>query len=172
MRVLVQRVLRAAVSVGDRVVGRVDRPGLLVLVGVAHADGPAEAEWTAVKVAGLRVLRGEGGEALSALDAGAPVLVVSQSTLHGDTRRGRRPTWSGAAPGPVAEPLVARVVDRLRALGLEVATGAFGEHMLVESTGDGPMTLWLDSAPDHAPDSGPDGTPDGGARPPRPAAAP
>jgi D-tyrosyl-tRNA(Tyr) deacylase len=155
--VLVQRVLRAAVTVDDRVVGRIDRPGLLALVGVARADGPAEADWAASKVAGLRVLRGDGGAAVSALDAGAPVLVVSQFTLYADTRRGRRPTWAAAAPGPVAEPLVARVVERLRTLGLEVATGAFGEHMLVESTGDGPVTLWLDS---------------GGAQPPAAAAAP
>ncbi len=157
MRVLVQRVLRAAVTVDDRVVGRIDRPGLLALVGVARADGPAEADWAASKVAGLRVLRGDGGAAVSALDAGAPVLVVSQFTLYADTGRGRRPTWAAAAPGPVAEPLVARVVERLRTLGLEVATGAFGEHMLVESTGDGPVTLWLDS---------------GGAQPPAAAAAP
>ena len=157
MRVLVQRVLRAAVTVDDRVVGRIDRPGLLVLVGVTHGDGTAEADWAAAKVAGLRVLRGDGGAVVSAVDDGAPVLVVSQSTLYGDTRRGRRPSWSAAAPGPVAEPLVARVVERLRVLGLEVATGAFGAHMLVESTGDGPVTLWLDTggaqpgAPDGAP---------------------
>ena len=153
MRVLVQRVLRAAVSVEGRVVGRIDRPGLLVLVGATHGDGTAEADWAAAKVAGLRVLRGpddpsgpdgSAGAAVSALDAGAPVLVVSQFTLYGDTRRGRRPTWAAAAPGPVAEPLVERVVEQLRAAGLEVATGAFGEHMVVESTGDGPMTLWLE----------------------------
>lgn len=145
-----QRVLRASVTVGGAVVGAVDRPGLLVLVGATHTDGPAEADWAASKVAGLRVLRGPGAGtaqevAVSAVDAGAPVLVVSQFTLYADTRRGRRPTWAAAAPGPVAEPLVDRVVAQLRARGLEVATGVFGAAMQVTSTGDGPMTVWLDS---------------------------
>lgn len=149
-----QRVLRAAVTVEGRVVGALDRPGLLVLVGATHGDGTAEADWAASKVARLRVLRAAddadsedadgAGRVVSAEESGAPVLVVSQFTLYGDARRGRRPTWSAAAPGPVAEPLVARVVEQLRGRGLEVATGVFGAQMLVESVGDGPMTVWLE----------------------------
>jgi D-tyrosyl-tRNA(Tyr) deacylase len=147
--VLVQRVLSAAVRVDGRVVGALERPGLLALVGVTHDDGPAQADWAGERVAGLRVLRSEGeregGREVSAVDAGAPVLVVSQFTLYADTRRGRRPTWAAAAPGHQAEPLVDRVVQRLRGHGLQVATGVFGAHMVVESAGDGPVTIWLDS---------------------------
>lgn len=148
MRVMLQRVLGAAVRVDGQVVGAITRPGLLALVGVAHGDGPAQADWAGDRVAGLRVLRGAEGAgevAVSAVDAAAPVLVVSQFTLYADTRRGRRPSWSAAAPAQHAEPLVDRVVQRLRGHGLEVATGAFGAHMVVESAGDGPVTIWLDS---------------------------
>ncbi|GIG30321.1 D-aminoacyl-tRNA deacylase [Cellulomonas marina] len=144
MRAVVQRVLRASVTVGDEVVGAVDRPGLLVLVGVTPGDGPAQVAHVARKVAELRILRDE----RSALEAGAPVLVVSQFTLYADTRKGRRPTWNAAAPGPVAEPLVQAVVDDLRGRGLEVATGRFGADMAVELVNDGPVTILLESAPD------------------------
>ncbi len=143
MRAVVQRALRASVTVDGEVVGAFDGPGLVVLVGVTPGDGPAQVEHIARKVAELRILRDE----QSVLDAGAPVLVVSQFTLYGDTRKGRRPTWNAAAPGPVAEPLVAAVVDALRARGLSVATGVFGADMAVELLNDGPVTLLLESVP-------------------------
>ena len=143
MRAVLQRVTRASVTVDGVVVGAIDRPGLLVLVGVTPGDGPAQVEHVARKIAELRLLRDE----RSVLDAGAPVLVVSQFTLYGDTRKGRRPTWNAAAPGPVAEPLVAAVVDALRERGVEVATGVFGADMAVELVNDGPVTLLVESAP-------------------------
>ncbi len=141
MRVVVQRVSRASVTVDGQVVERLDRPGLAVLVGVTHGDTAERAAALARKVADLRILRGE----RSALDEGAPVLVVSQFTLYADTRKGRRPSWSAAAPGPVAQPLVELFTGALRALGLEVATGVFGADMAVELVNDGPVTLVLES---------------------------
>jgi len=141
MRALLQRVTRASVSVDGEVVGSIDRPGLVVLVGVTHDDGPAQVELVARKVAELRILRHE----RSVLDEGAPVLVVSQFTLYADTRKGRRPSWNGAAPGDVAEPLVADVVAALRAKGVEVATGVFGADMQVELVNDGPVTILVES---------------------------
>ncbi|TQL02852.1 D-tyrosyl-tRNA(Tyr) deacylase [Cellulomonas sp. SLBN-39] len=139
-----QRVTRAAVRVDGEVVGAVDRPGLLALVGVTPGDGPAQVELVARKIAELRILRDE----RSAVEVGAPVLVVSQFTLYGDTRKGRRPTWNAAAPGAVAEPLVEAVVTALRDRGLEVATGRFGADMQVELVNDGPVTILLESTPD------------------------
>jgi len=144
MRAVVQRVTRAAVTVDGIVVGSIDAPGLMVLVGVTPRDGPAQVELIARKVAELRILRDE----QSAADAGAPVLVVSQFTLYGDTRKGRRPTWNAAAPGPVAEPLVEAVVAALRERGLHVETGVFGADMAVELVNDGPVTILLESVPD------------------------
>ena len=140
MRAVVQRVTHASVSVDGEVVGAIDRPGLVALVGVTHDDGPAQVETLARKVAELRILRDE----RSVLDEGAPVLVISQFTLYADTRKGRRPSWSKAAPGPVAEPLVDAVVDALRGRGVEVATGRFGANMQVSLVNDGPVTLVLD----------------------------
>ena len=140
MRVVVQRVTQAAVAVDGEVVGALDRPGLAVLVGVTHTDTSEQARALARKVADLRILRGE----RSALDEGAPVLVVSQFTLYADTRKGRRPSWSAAAPGPVAEPLVEVFAAALRDLGLEVATGRFGADMAVSLVNDGPVTLLLE----------------------------
>ena len=140
MRAVLQRVARASVTVDGEVVGRIDRPGLLALVGVTHDDGPEQVATMARKIAELRILRDE----RSVTDEGAPVLVVSQFTLYADTRKGRRPSWNAAAPGPVAEPVVDQVVDALRARGIEVATGRFGAHMDVELVGDGPVTLVLD----------------------------
>jgi D-tyrosyl-tRNA(Tyr) deacylase len=140
VRVVVQRVTRAEVSVDGEVVGAVERPGLAVLVGVTHTDTPEQAQALARKVADLRILRGE----RSALDDGAPVLVVSQFTLYADTRKGRRPSWSAAAPGPVAEPLVEAFAAALRGLGLDVATGRFGADMAVSLVNDGPVTLLLE----------------------------
>ncbi|RXR27027.1 D-tyrosyl-tRNA(Tyr) deacylase [Oerskovia turbata] len=141
MRAVLQRVTRASVSVGGEVVGSIDRPGLVVLVGVTHDDGPAQVELVARKVAELRILRDE----RSVLDEGAPVLVVSQFTLYADTRKGRRPSWNGAARGDVAEPLVAEVVTALRTKGVEVATGVFGADMQVELVNDGPVTILVEA---------------------------
>lgn len=142
MRAVIQRVQRAAVVVEGVVVGEITEPGLFVLVGATHDDGPGEVEFIARKVADLRLLEGE----QSATDAGAPVLVVSQFTLYADTRKGRRPSWNAAAPGPVAEPLVEAVVADLRARGLTVATGRFGAHMDIDLVADGPVTIVIDSA--------------------------
>jgi len=139
MRAVVQTVSRARVTVGDEVVGAI-ADGLLVLVGVTHTDTPAIAQHLARKVYELRILDGEA----SAADRAAPLLVVSQFTLYGDARKGRRPTWSAAAPAEVAEPLVTAFVDALRARGATVATGRFRTHMLVESTNVGPNTVLLE----------------------------
>jgi len=141
VRAVVQRVTRASVTVDGEVVGAIDRPGLVALVGVTHDDGPSEVATVARKIAELRILRGE----RSAADEGAPVLVVSQFTLYGDARKGRRPTWNAAAPGPVAEPLVDAVVADLRGRGLEVATGRFGADMAVDLVNDGPVTVLLEA---------------------------
>ncbi|MFG1681554.1 D-aminoacyl-tRNA deacylase [Nonomuraea sp. NPDC049269] len=140
MRAVVQRVSTASVVVGGETVGAIDEPGLLVLVGVTHTDTRAEARKLAAKLWGLRVLDGE----KSCSDVSAPLLVISQFTLYGDARKGRRPTWQAAAPGPVAEPLVDAVVEELRALGAHVETGRFGANMQVSLVNDGPITLVLD----------------------------
>ncbi len=140
MRAVIQRVHRAQVAVDGQIVGAIGRTGLVALVGVTHSDDAATARALATKIANLRVLEGE----LSAIDAGAPVLVVSQFTLYGDTRKGRRPSWIAAAPGEVAEPLVDAVVAELRALGLEVATGRFGAMMDIDIHAAGPVTLLLE----------------------------
>jgi D-aminoacyl-tRNA deacylase len=141
VRAVVQRVLEASVSVDGMIVGAIEGPGLLVLLGVTHDDGPAQATWTARKVWDLRILR----EERSAADIGAPVLVVSQFTLYGDARKGRRPTWNAAAPGSVSEPLYEQVCVELERLGATVARGAFGADMQVSLINDGPVTLVLDS---------------------------
>ena len=141
MRAVLQRVTWARVEVDGVVVGEITRPGLLALVGVTHDDGAAQVERMARKITELRILRDE----KSVGDLGAPVLVVSQFTLHGDTRKGRRPSWSAAAPGPVAEPLIEDLVAALRHRGIEVATGRFGALMAVTSTNDGPVTLVVDA---------------------------
>jgi len=141
VRAVLQRVRRAAVVVDGETVGEITEPGLFVLVGVGHDDGKAEIELVARKVADLRLLDGE----QSVTDVGAPVLVVSQFTLLADTRKGRRPSWNAAAPGDVAEPVVAQVVEALRARGLTVATGRFGAHMDIELVADGPVTIVVDT---------------------------
>jgi D-tyrosyl-tRNA(Tyr) deacylase len=140
MRAVVQRVSSASVTVDGEVVGSLTSPGLLVYLGVAHADGPAEVDWMARKIWTLRILP----EEQSASDTGAPVLVVSQFTLYGDARKGRRPTWEAAAPGPVSEPVYVAFCSALTALGAHVERGLFGAHMLVESTNDGPFTVLLE----------------------------
>ncbi|GAB77818.1 D-tyrosyl-tRNA(Tyr) deacylase [Austwickia chelonae] len=137
MRAVLQRVTRAAVRVDGEVVGSVDRAGLVALLAVNREDGSDQAAAMARKIAGLRILHGE----LSCAQAGAPVLLISQFTLYGDTRKGRRPSWSAAAPGEQAEPVVAAVARELRAQGIEVATGVFGADMQVELVNDGPFTV-------------------------------
>ncbi|MFU8850702.1 D-aminoacyl-tRNA deacylase [Micromonospora sp. SL1-18] len=139
MRAVVQTVSRASVTVDGEVVGEIGN-GLLVLLGVAHADTPQVAATMARKIHELRILDDE----KSAADTGAPILVVSQFTLYGDARKGRRPSWTAAAPAEQAEPLVTAVVDELRARGAMVETGRFRTHMLVESVNVGPRTLLLD----------------------------
>ena len=140
MRAVVQRVSQASVTVGGRVVGAIGEPGLLVFVGVTHGDTPGKAAKLAAKLWGLRVLEGE----KSCSDTGAPLLVISQFTLYADTRKGRRPTWQAAAPGPVAEPLVEEVISSLRALGARVETGVFGADMQVSLVNDGPVTILIE----------------------------
>ena len=127
-------------AVGGSVVGAIEEPGLLVLVGVTHDDTPEQATRLAAKLWGLRILDGE----KSCSDIGAPLLVISQFTLYADLAKGRRPSWSAAAPGPVAEPLVDAVVHALRDLGARVRTGVFGADMKVSLVNDGPVTIVVD----------------------------
>jgi len=141
VRAVLQRVTSAKVEVDGEVVGAIDRPGLVALVGVTHDDGPIQVDRMARKIAELRILRDE----QSVTDAGAPVLVVSQFTLHADTKKGRRPSWSAAAPGPVAEPVIAQLVAALRDRGIDVAEGRFGAMMQVSLVNDGPFTLVVDA---------------------------
>ncbi len=147
MRAVVQRVQHGSVRVEDRVVGEVGQ-GLVVLVGVTHADGEDEAIRLADKVAHLRIFEDAQGKMnLSVLDIGGGILVVSQFTLYANTRRGRRPDFIAAAPPAVAGPLVARFVQALRAQGVSaMAQGVFGAHMLVDILNDGPVTIILDTA--------------------------
>ena len=142
MRAVVSRVSTAAVTVDGAVVGDIGQ-GLLSLVGVGHADDAAAARAMGRKIHELRIFPGPAGE-VSAADLGLPVMVISQFTLYADTRKGRRPSWSEAAPGELAEPLVDEVVAELRRRGAEVATGVFGARMLVSSVNEGPMTLLLE----------------------------
>jgi len=141
MRLVVQRVTSASVEVDGEIVGAIDRPGLLILAGVTHDDQAATVDRLAEKVWTLRILNGE----RSCQEENAPILVISQFTLYADTRKGRRPSWSAAAPRAVSEPLVEAFVSSLRLRGAEVATGVFGAYMAVTLTNDGPMTVILDS---------------------------
>lgn len=141
MRIVLQRASSAQVRVAGEVVGALPSPGLVLLVGITHDDTEEAAAKLAAKVWQLRVLDGE----VSASDVRAPILAVSQFTLYADTRKGRRPSWSRAAPGPVSEPLFEAFVESLRSLGAHVETGRFGAMMEVELVGDGPVTLLLDS---------------------------
>ena len=146
MRAVVSRVGWARVVVDGDVVGEIG-PGLLVLVGVGHDDDTATARWLAGKVAGLRVLDDGAGRMNRCLaDVGGGALVVSQFTLYGDARKGRRPSFVAAAPPERAEPLVDAVAGALGEAGVKVATGRFGAHMTIESAADGPVTILLDSA--------------------------
>lgn len=140
MRAVLQRVLSASVTVEGSITGSIDG-GLLVLLGVTHDDTPGDAAWMARKIRDVRILRDE----QSVGDTGAAVLVVSQFTLYGDARKGRRPTWAAAAPGPVSEPLYDAVCTELARLGTSVERGVFGADMQVASVNDGPVTLVLES---------------------------
>lgn len=140
MRVVLQRVTRAAVRVEGEVVGEIDRPGLVVLLGVTHDDTEEIAAKLAAKVWQQRILRDE----KSCADLAAPLLVVSQFTLYADTRKGRRPSWNEAAPAAVSEPLYEAFVTVLKELGAEVATGRFGAMMEVEIINDGPVTVIME----------------------------
>lgn len=140
MRAVVQAVSSASVVVDGSVVGALASPGLLVYLGITHTDGPAEVDWTARTIWGLRIFADE----QSASDLGAPVLVVSQFTLYGDARKGRRPSWSAAAPGPVSEPLYDAFCAALADLGAVVERGVFGAHMRVASVNEGPFTVWVE----------------------------
>ena len=146
MRAVVQRVSEASVTVDGRTVGAIGR-GFLVLLGVTHVDGEAEAVWLARKIAGLRIFEDEAGKFNRSLaDVDGAVLVVSQFTLYGDTRKGRRPSFTEAARPEHAEPLCDLFVDLLRAEGVAVETGIFGAMMAVHLVNDGPVTLLLDTA--------------------------
>jgi D-tyrosyl-tRNA(Tyr) deacylase len=138
---VVQRVARASVTVDGTVVGAIEGPGLLVYLGVTHTDGPEQVTWLARKVWELRILRDE----RSASEESSPVLVVSQFTLYGDARKGRRPTWQAAAPRETSEPTYDAFCAELDRLGAPVERGVFGADMRVESVNDGPVTLILES---------------------------
>ncbi len=140
MRAVIQRASQASVEVGGKLVAALPSPGLLVLVGVTHSDTTATAAALARKIYHLRILPDD----QSCATTGAPLLLVSQFTLYGDTAKGRRPSWQAAAPGPVAEPLVEAFAGALRELGGQVLTGVFGAHMRVMLVNDGPVTLVVD----------------------------
>ncbi|MCT2024622.1 D-aminoacyl-tRNA deacylase [Dermabacter hominis] len=147
MRAIVQKVNGAKVEVLDaadgprRTTGEFEGEGLVVLLGITHDDGESAVETMARKICELRILNDE----KSALDKNAPVMIISQFTLYADVRKGRRPSWNKAAPGPVAEPLVQQVINRVRERGLTVHEGEFGAHMQVSITNDGPMTILIET---------------------------
>lgn len=144
MRALIQRVKSAKVSVDDQTVAQIDH-GLVILLGIGPGDNEQSAQFLAEKIAGLRIFEdGEGKFNLSILDKGGAALVVSQFTLYADVRKGRRPSFTDAAPPEMAAPLVMRFAEILNAQGIPTQTGVFGAHMLVEIQNDGPVTLWLE----------------------------
>lgn len=144
MRALIQRVSHASVTVDGRVTGRIGR-GFVVLLGITHADGRAEADWVAAKIAGLRVFDDDAGKMNRSLaDVDGQLLVVSQFTLYGDARKGRRPSFTDAAAPELAEPLIDYFVETLRDAGFTVATGVFGAHMDVEIHNEGPITMLIE----------------------------
>jgi D-tyrosyl-tRNA(Tyr) deacylase len=144
MRVLIQRVSKASVTVEGRVISQIGK-GLVILLGVGHGDGEGQASFLAEKTANLRIFEDEQGKTnLSIQDVKGEVIVVSQFTLYADTRKGRRPSFIDAALPEVAEPLVNRFVELLRAHGVPTQTGKFGAHMEVEIHNDGPVTIWLE----------------------------
>src|SRR6476659_2824119 len=146
MRACIHRVSEAHVTVDGSETGRIGR-GLVVLLGVGHDDGDAEVNWLAEKIVGLRIFEDDAGKMNRSLaEVGGAMLVISQFTLYGDCRRGRRPSFTDAAPPEMAERLYKAFVAAARRAGIEVATGRFREHMLVSLVNDGPVTLWVDTA--------------------------
>lgn len=144
MRIVLQRVARGRVSVGGETIADIGR-GCVLLVGIGPLDGDAQARFLAEKIAHLRIFEDDGGKMnLSLLESGGEALVVSQFTLYADTRKGRRPSFTYAAPPELARPLVERFAGFLRELGIASQTGEFGAHMLVEIENDGPVTIWLE----------------------------
>ncbi len=141
MRAVVQRVSQASVTVDGKVIGQISQPGLLVLLGVTHTDTATDASALARKIWQLRIMR----EELSASQLGAPILVISQFTLYADTRKGRRPSWSKAAPSTISEPRYDEFCQELRVLGADVSTGIFGASMNVALVNDGPMTVVVET---------------------------
>ena len=145
MRAVVQRVRRARVVIDEQTVGAIDR-GLVLLLGVTHADTPQDAQWLAEKIAGLRIFNDADGKMnRDVTEAGGGILVVSQFTLYGDCRKGRRPSFVDAAPPEIAVPLYEAFVNAIKALGIPTATGRFGAMMQVELVNDGPVTLIVES---------------------------
>ena len=145
MRVLLQRVSHASVSIEGNIISSIGK-GLLILLGIGHGDGEDQAGFLAEKVANLRIFQDEQGKTnLSVLDIKGEAIVVSQFTLYADARKGRRPSFTDAAAPEIAAPLVARFVELLRSLGVPTQTGKFGEHMSVEIQNDGPVTIWLEN---------------------------
>ena len=145
MRALIQRVSRASVSVDGETIGEIGA-GLVVLLGIRHDDGDKEADYIVEKTVNLRIFEDSDGKFnLSALDVGGQILAVSQFTLYGDTRRGRRPSFTDAARPEISKPLYDKIVKRFRATGLKVSEGEFGAHMMVEIHNNGPVTIMLDS---------------------------
>lgn len=145
MRAVIQRVSSAAVAVDGETISRIDR-GLLALIGVGTTDTAADADWIADRLLGLRIFENAAGKFdASVIDVGGAVLLVSQFTLHADTRKGRRPSFTGAAPGPQAQPLYERVIAAVAARGVPFGTGRFGARMAVQLVNDGPVTILLDS---------------------------
>jgi D-tyrosyl-tRNA(Tyr) deacylase len=146
LRACVQRVSEGRVTVDGVIMGQIQR-GLVVLLGVGIGDGADEVNWLAEKIVGLRIFEDEAGKMnRSLLEAGGAMLVVSQFTLYGDARKGRRPSFTAAAPPEIAEKLYLEFVAQVRAARIEVATGKFREHMLVSLVNDGPVTIWVDTA--------------------------
>ena len=146
MRACIQRVTEARVTVNGAMTGQINR-GLVVLLGVGHSDTQTEVNWLAEKIVGLRVFEDDAGKMNRSLpEVGGAMLVVSQFTLYGDARRGRRPSFTDAAPPELAEQLYHEFVEKVRAASVEVAVGKFREHMLVSLVNDGPVTLWIDTA--------------------------
>ncbi len=141
MRVVITRVMEASITVDGQPLSSLPRPGLLILAGIGTADGPDQVHAVASKIWSLRILDGE----RSASDIGAPIMVVSQFTLHATTRKGRRPSWSAAAPASTSAPLVERFCEELEGLGAEVVRGRFGADMQVSSVNDGPITILIDT---------------------------
>ena len=145
MRALIQRVSQAKVTVADEITGQIG-PGLLVLLGVGHDDSDRQVAWMAEKVVGLRIFDDADGKMnLSLADVGGAMLVVSQFTLFGDCKKGKRPSYTGAAPPELAVELYEKFVEAVRGMGVEVGTGRFRNHMEVALVNDGPVTLWLET---------------------------